>query len=80
MSEANENYSQEFTVDRFEEKLAVLRSQDGQEVLWPIKKLPDETKSGEIVRLVLSNNKTETEEREKTAKAVLNEILNSDEK
>lgn len=79
MSEDNTNYSQEMVIDRFEEKYAILKGAEGQEIVWPIKKLPDEIKKGEVIRLTLSTAKTETEEREKIAKALLNEILKSDE-
>ena len=63
------------TIDRFEGKQAVLRTEDGQDLLWPITNLPEDAHEGTTVRLVLSTGKTDEEEREKTAKALLNEIL-----
>lgn len=62
-------------LDRFEGKFAVLKTSDGQELLWPIKNLPEEAKEGSGMRLILATAKTDQEEREKLAKTILNEIL-----
>jgi len=66
------------TLDRFEGRFGVLVSEDGQFFNWPIDKLPADVEEGSQVRLILSSAKTEEEEREKTAKAVLNQILKTD--
>lgn len=79
MTGEENNYSLAMVIDRFEEKFAVLKGQSGEEILWPIKKLPDDVKTGEAVRLTLTQAKDETEEKEKLAKALLNEILKNDE-
>jgi len=63
------------TVDRFEENLAVIRTEDGQEILWPKKDLPEDAKEGSAVRLNISTSKSDEEERAKLAKTLLNEIL-----
>ncbi|OGF21151.1 hypothetical protein A2257_01425 [Candidatus Falkowbacteria bacterium RIFOXYA2_FULL_38_12] len=69
------------TIDRIEECFAVLRTDDTQEILWPLKSLPKEAKEGMAVRLILSTDENEEEERKKIAKTLLNEILqNSEEK
>ena len=65
----------EGVVDRFKERMAVIITKDGQELLWPIKDLPTECEKGTTVRIVLATSKTDQEEREKTAKTVLNQIL-----
>lgn len=65
-------------IDRFEGKTAVIKTEDGQEIIWPIKNLPDETAEGSAVRLLLSTKKTDEEEREKLAKTMLNQILKTD--
>jgi hypothetical protein len=62
-------------IDRFEGKNAVLRTEDGQELIWPIKNLPEDATEGSSIRLVLSTSITDKEEREKLAKTLLNEIL-----
>jgi hypothetical protein len=63
------------TLDRFEEKKAVFVTDDGQTIIWDIKNLPEDIQAGSVVRLVLSTSKTLEEEREKTAKKMLNEII-----
>lgn len=78
MAEKNNDYSINCVIDRFEEKFAVLRGQNGQEFLWPIKNLPDDASAGTSVRLTISTAKTESAEQEKLAKTMLNEILKVD--
>ena len=79
--EFKEKYFLEGLIDRFEDKMAVIITNDGQKLLWPIKDLPLESEKGTAVRIVLTTSKTDSEEREKLAKAILNEILkNQDQK
>ena len=66
-------------IDRFENRKAVLKTDDGQELLWPIKNLPDDVQEGTVVRIVIKTNQTDQEEREKIAKTLLNEILKTNE-
>ena len=76
----NQNsYSLEGVVDRFEDKMAVVITKDGQKLLWPIKNLPDDCQKGATVRLVLSTSKTDEQDREKMAKTILNKILKNNE-
>lgn len=63
------------TIDRFEGPNAVIITKDKQTLLWPIKKLPDDVKQGEVIKLVLTTDKTETKNREQAAKFLLNQIL-----
>lgn len=62
-------------VDRIEGNKAVLKLDDGQSLLWSMDNWPSEAGEGTAVKLVLMTNKDEEAEREKIAKAVLNEIL-----
>ena len=62
-------------VDRFEGKVAVIKTDDSQEVKWPINNLPEDAEEGTSVRLVITTSKSDEEEREKIAKTMLNEIL-----
>ena len=64
------------TLDRFEEKLAVLKTEDNLEILWPIKKLPDDIAAGDSLTITLTSNKDGTAKQENLAKSMLNEILN----
>jgi len=66
------------TVDRIEGNFAVLKTDDGQTINWPADKLSGDASEGSTVRLILSTSKTDEEEREKTAKAVLNQILKTE--
>lgn len=63
-------------LENFEGKNAILKNEDGQEIIWPIKLLPDDLKQGETVQLILKT-KTETgSDQQNLAKMMLNEILN----
>jgi len=72
------SYSIRGVVDRFEGKLAIIKTDDGQEISWPIKNLPEDCQEGSVIRLTLSTSKTDQEEREKIAKAILNEVLKNE--
>lgn len=63
------------TVDRFEGIQAIVKTDDGQELNWPIKNLPEDAKKGAPLRLVMSTSQTDQEERGKIAKTLLNQIL-----
>ena len=64
-----------FSIDRFENGSAVLIGEHA-EVVVPKKLIPKSTKEGDIVHLTISSDESETNRREKTAKELLNEILN----
>lgn len=66
------------TLDRFEGRFGILKTEDGQTINWPQDQLPSDVEEGSQIKLVLSSAKTEEEEREKMAKAVLNEILKTE--
>lgn len=63
-------------LDRFENKLAVIKTENGAEILWPIKELPEELSAGSAILLTLSNQAGQEEQRQALAQAMLNEILN----
>jgi len=64
-------------LDRFEDKLAVIKSQDNTEIFWPIKNLPEEISAGSSIRLTLSTNKDDEQDRKDLAKSMINDILNA---
>lgn len=66
------------TIDRLEENRAVIRTDDGQQIIWPIAKMPDGTSEGDVVKIAINNDQSETLAKEKIAKAVLNELLKVD--
>ena len=68
-------------MDRWEGDFVVLRTADGQELLWPGDRLPSDVIEGSIVSLVLVTDQDATDERRDLARNILNEIFetNSDE-
>jgi len=70
-------FSQEGVIDRFEEKQAIIKTADQQEVHWPINNLPEQVNKGDRIRLIVSTSRTAQEDREKTAKALLNRLLSN---
>lgn len=66
------------TVDRLEGDRAVLKLEDGQTLNWPIDKLPGGVVEGASVNIFLSTAKSEEEERERTARKILNELLKTE--
>lgn len=64
------------TIDRFEGDKAVLIAGDGETIIWPKNKLPENAHEG----MSLNFNVAEKAEREKqdrqTAKDIINEIIN----
>jgi len=65
-----------FIIDRFEDRFAVLRGEDGLEINWPKKQLPKGAVEGSAVVLKIMLEKEDMDERRKTAKELLSEILN----
>ena len=65
-------------LDRFEENKAVLRTDDGQELTVSKTELPKGAKEGTAFFLLFSESASEEEAREKLAKSILNEILNTE--
>jgi hypothetical protein len=70
-----EKNERQVTIDRFEGTEAVLIFEDGKELLWPVKNLPEGLREGAVLRLTISSEKTAEEERRKLAKELINEIL-----
>ena len=64
-----------FTLDRFENGSAVLIGEQA-EIIVPKKLVPKSVKEGDIVHLTISSDEAETNRRKKSAKDLLNEILN----
>ena len=62
-------------LDHFEGTNAVIITGDNQKLLWPTKNLPDNIKQGEIIKLTLTTDKLEKQNRDQLAKNLLNHIL-----
>lgn len=80
-------------IDRFTEDSAILITESGKQILWPKDKLPDTFQPGQTFYLTLTNkpdNNIQTtpkdqtssnpeQDHQKLAKAILKEILNTNE-
>lgn len=75
MSSAEQGYQLKAKVIKFEGILAILESDDGQTISWPIKELPGDIRKGSTVRLVASTARSEKAAREQLARDVLNSII-----
>jgi hypothetical protein len=62
-------------IDRIEEQRAVIKLDDGQQVIWPASELPERLTEGDNLRLALSIAGDGSTEREEMARAILNKIL-----
>ncbi len=63
------------TIDRFEGKTAVLKTEKGESVEWPKNNLPEVKEGAVLIFDIKNSDEYEREEKEK-AKKILNEILN----
>jgi len=62
-------------VDRFEDQRSIIKTEDGQEISWPIKDLPSGVGVGSLVNLILTTSKNNEEEQGQLAKTILNKIF-----
>jgi len=65
------------TIDRFEDKFAVIKLHEGAEILWPAKSLDPEATTGTKLTVTLAFQLKEQTEKTMLAKAMLNDILNA---
>jgi len=65
-------------LDRFEGEKAVLKTEDKQSIVWPKNSLPEASYEGMVLIFNICDAKDEVLIREKQAKDILNEILNTD--
>jgi hypothetical protein len=64
-------------LDRFENDQAVLISEEKEAIFWPRVKLPDGIKEGAVLYFDIRSDQDEKKTRQKTAKDILNEILDT---
>lgn len=67
------------TLDRFEGDQAVLKTDDGQTIFWPVKLLPENTKEGAILFFAVNSSPEIEAGKRDLAKQMLNELLNTTE-
>lgn len=70
--------TREVVVDRIEGPNAVLVLDDGQEINWPMDGLSVDISEGDVLKLSLLTDEELTRDREGSAKAILNEIFDTD--
>lgn len=76
MPSSPDRHQLKVTVKKFEGKFAVLETSERLCFSWPIKDLPDDVEVGTRIRLIAATSRTDEQEREQLAKAVLNAIIN----
>lgn len=65
------------TLESFEERYAILRTQDSQNIIkWPIKNLPDSAKIGETITLKLTTAIDQTDLDYEHKRQLLEELIN----
>lgn len=72
----NDSKTSIFTIDRFENGSAVLIGEHA-EIVVPKKLIPKSCSESDIIHLTISSDEAETNRREKSAKELLNQILNN---
>lgn len=65
----------EFTIDRIENNKAVLKSDDGMTIAWPVDRLPSGAKEGAVFLFNIKGDKEKEIDKREFAKNILNEIL-----
>lgn len=65
-------------IDRFENNVAVLKTEDGDTINWPKDKLPANAREGSVFVFDILNNEEAGLNKKEQAKNILNEILNTD--
>ena len=63
------------TLDRFENGKAVLKTDDGETIVWPKNKLPENTRESAILYFTILNDKQAEKEKKEMAKEILNQLL-----
>ena len=67
------------TIDRFEDKKAVLKTAEGKTIIWPKSMLPAEAKEGAVLNFTIRGDREKEKEKKGLAKDILNELLNVEE-
>jgi len=61
-------------IERIENGQAVLKTEDGQNIIWPVNKLPEPISEGAILNISINNKEQKNNQ---LAKDILNEILDT---
>lgn len=71
-----DQYSIQATLERFEDKFAVLKNETYGEFRWPVKNLPEDLQIGETILIKISTQKLEQEEKFEQMRRLLEELIN----
>lgn len=63
----------ELIVEYFQNDKAVLKTKEGENIIWPKNKLPGDLTEGDVIKVFISKDGA------KTAKDIINEIINTEE-
>lgn len=63
------------TIDRFEGDKAVIKTEFGDQILWPKNKLSSDLTEGAVINLAIMLDSQATDSKEELAKQILNQIL-----
>ncbi|MEI6288178.1 MAG: hypothetical protein WCP18_01145 [bacterium] len=66
------------TIDQLLDNGAIIKTTDGQTIMWPLEFLPMEATEGMAVKLELNIGQASNQNNGESAKEILNEILRSD--
>lgn len=67
----------ELTIDRIENNIAILKTDDSENIKWPTTKLPKNAKEGDVLNFTITDDQTAKSKKNNLAKDILNEILNT---
>lgn len=73
-----QQYSITGKIIRFEGKYAIIELEGGNNLAWPSARLPDDANEGSSVILKIRTPQGEAQEKEDVAKAILNQVLESE--
>ncbi len=68
-----------FTIDRFENGKAILKTEDGATIIWLKDKLPKDIKEGSVLVFDILKDEDAQKNKKEQAKDILNEILDTEE-
>lgn len=76
--EHEKQYSITGKIIRFEGKHAIIELEDGNNLAWPSARLPNDANEGSSIILKIQTPQSEAQEKEDIAKAILNQVLESE--
>lgn len=65
------------TIDRFENNKAILKTDDGETIIWPKSKLLENSHEGMVLMFHITGDAEAEENKKQLAKDILNEILDT---